>query len=118
MKRYTELYLCVGYSMGHKVGTVNVQRLVRVPYESRHKVGVDSQGHHLDIKKMRVRLALYGISHFSVEVGRSVNNVYSAMGSDIKTVPQAPGKSASLPVYYTGDLSEAKSDPVSSNEPS
>jgi hypothetical protein len=50
-KRYTERYLCVGYSMGHKVGKVNVQRLVRVPYESRHKVGVDGQGHHLDIQK-------------------------------------------------------------------
>jgi hypothetical protein len=85
--------------------------LVRVPYESRHKVGVDSQGHHLDIKKNLVRLALYGISHFSVEVGRSVNNVYSAMGSDIKTVSQAPGKSASLPVYYTGDLSGSQIRP-------
>jgi hypothetical protein len=100
------------------VGKVDVQRLVRVPYESRHKVGVDSQGHHLDIQKNLVSLALHGISHFNVEVGRSVNNVYRATGSDIKTVPKAAGKSASLPVYCTGDLSGAKSDPVCSNKPS
>jgi hypothetical protein len=99
------------------VEKVGVRRSVRVPYESRHKVGVDSQGHHLDIKKNLVRLALYGIL-FQCGSGAKRKQRIQRHGSDIKTVPQAPGKSASLPVYYTGDLSGAKSDPVCSNESS